>query len=151
MRPSLSSYLSSLAMQKLNPDPLGLRSSKADVRPSKLEKAPLKMESEGSVLEIKFLDLWKNLGGPELKREHRFHPERKWRLDFFHEASKTAIEIDGGIWVKSGHSSGHGIMRDMEKANELTFMEHHLFRLCDKTITADNLKRIISFIRLLTV
>ena len=48
-----------------------------------------------SRLESKFALLWRSLGGPELKREFRFHPERKWRADFAHPASRTLIEIEG--------------------------------------------------------
>jgi hypothetical protein len=30
-----------------------------------------------------FLTRWKQLGGPELTEEFRFHPTREWRFDYF--------------------------------------------------------------------
>jgi hypothetical protein len=51
-----------------------------------------------SKLESQFLLLWRVAQGPTLKREVRFHPERKWRADFAHAASRTLIEIQGGIF-----------------------------------------------------
>jgi len=55
-------------------------------------------------------------------REFKFHPKRKWLLDFAWPEMKIAIEVHGGIWKsgKSGHTSGKGRMRDMEKMNEAT-------------------------------
>lgn len=52
---------------------------------------------------------------PEPVREHRFHKERMWRLDFAWPEYKVAVEVQGGIWKKGGHSSGVGITRDLEK------------------------------------
>jgi very-short-patch-repair endonuclease len=53
------------------------------------------------------------------EREHRFHPERKWRFDFACKTHKVAIELQGGIFgKKSGHNTGVGIRRDMQKNNE---------------------------------
>lgn len=51
--------------------------------------------------------------------EFYFSTERKYRLDFAIPTLKIAIEVQGGIWAKgnSGHSSGTGIKRDMDKSN----------------------------------
>ncbi len=142
----LSEYLASAEMQRLNPDPLGMRKENPKYTSKPVQVEPIEA-SEGSKLEIMFYDLWVCLEGPKLKREQRFHPERRWRLDFLHEESMTAIEIDGAIFVPNrGHSSGKGITRDMEKSNELCFMGYRLFRLSKEMITADFLKRMISFI-----
>ena len=48
-------------------------------------------------------------------------PGRKFRVDWLFRTARVVVEIDGGIWKKgaSGHSSGAGILRDMEKANLL--------------------------------
>jgi len=48
-----------------------------------------------SRLERRFLLYWQSLGGPELEREFRFHPEREWRADFAHVVSRTLVEIEG--------------------------------------------------------
>ena len=45
-----------------------------------------------SPLERQFSNLWQMLGGPELEREHRFEPMRRWRADFAHLASRTLIQ-----------------------------------------------------------
>jgi len=57
-----------------------------------------------------------------LDREHKFHPTRRWRLDFAWPDVKIAVEVHGGIWLpdRGGHTSGSGRMRDMEKLNEAT-------------------------------
>ncbi len=46
---------------------------------------------------------------PVPEREYKFHPTRKWLFDFAFIDVKLAIETDGGIWMKGGHSSGKGI------------------------------------------
>ena len=53
-------------------------------------------------------------------REYKFHPKRKWLLDFAWPELKIGIEVHGGIWngKSGGHTSGQGRMRDMEKMNE---------------------------------
>ena len=52
--------------------------------------------------------------------EHRFHPERRWRMDFAFPEQKVCCEIDGGVWLskhgkKSRHFHGKGAICDMEK------------------------------------
>jgi len=53
------------------------------------------------------------------RREVRFHPVRRWRFDFAHEALQIAVECDGGIWRRGGgaHSRPANIERDIEKHN----------------------------------
>lgn len=61
---------------------------------------------------------------PPHKRNYRFHPTRKWEIDFAWPQFRIGLEIQGGIWGKSkddmtGGAHGHaiGITRDMEKHN----------------------------------
>ena len=107
------------------------------------------LKASGSKLEAKFQRLWWALDGPKLEREVKFHPTRKWRLDFaeMQMGKKVGIEISGGIWVKSKHSSGTGIMRDAEKNREAIFMGWDVFTLTPSDIKADLLRRIIQFIK----
>jgi len=60
--------------------------------------------------------------------EYRFHPTRKWRIDWAWPKYKLAVEIEGGIWVKGRHNRGKGFLGDIEKYNELTRMGWKLFR-----------------------
>jgi len=53
-------------------------------------------------------------------REHRFHPERKWRFDFAAPNAQVAIEIEGGVFVRGRHSRGKGMIADMHKYNSAT-------------------------------
>ena len=72
-------------------------------------------------------------------REYRFYPLRKWRVDFYLPEYKLAIEIEGGLYMKGGHTSIKGIIRDCEKYNTLTlegikllrFTTHHLMHDVD--------------------
>ena len=55
------------------------------------------------------------LGAPVA--EHRFHPTRKWRLDWAWVPQKIALEIQGGVWSGGKHGRGAGIVKDHEKLN----------------------------------
>ena len=118
-----------IAMLKRNPK---LRSSKQN--------------KTGSALEEKFLSIWRTLNGPDLLREYRFHPVRKWKFDFVHVKSSTAIEVNGGLWIKSGHSTGSGIGRDYEKANAAILCGYQLFQLSSDMLNARYVLDIIEFI-----
>ena len=52
---------------------------------------------------------------PPWEREYRFHPIRKFRLDFAWPALRVAVECQGGIWNQGAHGRGSGIERDCEK------------------------------------
>lgn len=62
--------------------------------------------------------------------EFYFCTERQFRLDYAIPEFKIAIEQEGGIYMKgnSGHSSGTGIARDMEKNNLLVSKGWRLIR-----------------------
>jgi hypothetical protein len=56
-------------------------------------------------------------GLPRPEAELQIIPGRKFLHDFGWPAFRVVIEVQGGVWArgKSGHSSGTGIVRDMEK------------------------------------
>jgi hypothetical protein len=64
-------------------------------------------------------------GLPEPETEYVFLPDRKFRADYAWPAQRLIVERNGGIFrggkgggtAKGGHSSGLGILRDMEKSN----------------------------------
>jgi len=61
--------------------------------------------------------------------EHRFHPSRKWRLDWAWVDWKVALEIDGGIWTRGAHGRGAGIARDQEKGNAACALGWRILRV----------------------
>ena len=95
-----------------------------------------------SRLESKFALLWRALNGPPLQAEFRFHPSRKWRFDFAHPESRTAIEIEGGVWSGGRHTRGAGYVADCEKYNAATLAGWRVFRLPDKLLTAEQVEAI---------
>jgi hypothetical protein len=90
-----------------------------------------------SSLEQKFSDLWIDLYPDiDMHSEYQFHPRRKFRFDFAHLPSRTAIELQGGIWVTgTGHNSGAGLLRDYEKLNLATINGWNVFMFADSQIT----------------
>ena len=77
-----------------------------------------------------FLDL--NLPLPIT--EHKFHPDRKWRFDYAWIDQRVALECEGGIWSKMGHSTGKGITRDVEKYNNATVLGWRIIRCTPQNI-----------------
>lgn len=69
-------------------------------------------------MDIVFLKTLKAMTGFSFVEEHKFHEKRRWRFDFAHIESKTAIEIEGGAFTNGRHTRGKGFMNDMEKYNE---------------------------------
>lgn len=82
-----------------------------------------------STLETGFLNLWRAIAKrPDPVEQYRFHPERKWRLDFAFPEQRIAVEIDGGIFVRGGHNRGMQFSKDCEKHNALTMLNWSLLR-----------------------
>lgn len=67
--------------------------------------------------------------------EYRFHPVRKWRIDYAFPDVKLAIELEGGCWIGGRHTSGSGFVSDMEKYNALTEAGWYLLRYQPDTKT----------------
>lgn len=100
-----------------------------------------------SRLETKFALFWRSLGGPELEREFRFHPERKWRADFAHIESRTLIEIEGGIYVQGRHNRAAGFIADAEKYLEAFLAGWAVVRLTSAQISTPTVERLIAAVR----
>lgn len=71
------------------------------------------------------------------QQEYRFHPVRKWRLDFADPVCKIGVEIEGGTWVMGRHSRGSGYAKDCEKYNELAASGWRVFRYTSVKSMAD--------------
>lgn len=52
---------------------------------------------------------------PQPVRQHKFHPERKWRFDFSWPTWKVAVELQGGTFSRGRHSRPLGQAADYEK------------------------------------
>jgi very-short-patch-repair endonuclease len=104
-------------------------------------------KSPPSRLESKFALYWRGLGGPELEREFRFHPERKWRADFAHIESRTLIEIEGGIYIQGRHNRAAGFIADAEKYLEAFLAGWSVVRLTSAQISTPTVERLIAAIR----
>lgn len=125
--------------------PATIRRIKPPKRP-KTDLQRLQDKARRQKHENRFEFLWKAICGPPLKREHRFDEKRKWRFDFAHTDTQTAIEIEGGVWSKSRHTSGKGYTDDCEKYNAATLQGWRIFRLTPDMITAINLQYIKGYI-----
>jgi very-short-patch-repair endonuclease len=96
-----------------------------------------------NILEDRFFDLWRKLGGPELEREFRFFPARRWRADFAHQAARVLIEVEGGLYGRGRHNCPEGYAKDVEKYNQASLLGFQVFRVTSKMITAETLAPII--------
>ena len=101
-----------------------------------------------SDLEAGFLTWWHRFapGAPEPTAEHRFHPTRRWRLDFAFIESKVAVELDGGTWTKGRHTRGAGYRGDCEKLNAATALGWRVFR-CTAGMLADDPAGVIEMVK----
>lgn len=73
-------------------------------------------------------------GLPEPLREYRIIPDRRFRWDYCFRAQRLAVEVQGGFWIKGGHSTGIGLERDAEKLNLATLAGWRTLYATKKTI-----------------
>ena len=99
-----------------------------------------------SALERRWLLCWSAVKGPDLMREHRFAAPRRWRFDFAHTETLTAVEIEGGTWIGGRHTRGSGFVADAEKYNEAALMGWTVFRLPGPLVGSEWAGRIASHI-----
>jgi very-short-patch-repair endonuclease len=98
-----------------------------------------------SELEDTFAAAWRMSGQGRLVTEFQFAPTRKFRFDFANEASKVAVEMEGGIFGKGGkkcatcgqvsagrHSRPIGFHNDCEKLNFAAADSWVIFRFTAK-------------------
>lgn len=94
----------------------------------------------------RFEQLWALLDGPELEPEVRFHTTRRWRFDYCHLPTRTAIELEGGVYSQGRHTRGAGFVGDCEKYNEARHCGYSVFRLATGMITPAHIQPIIDYI-----
>ena len=76
--------------------------------------------------------------GATVTPEHRFHPARKWRIDYAIIDHKIAIEVEGGAYTNGRHTRPMGFIGDMEKYNELTRAGWRLIRVTPQKLMSMN-------------
>lgn len=116
-------------------------------KPKKTELQRLQAKAKRDSLENKFHFTWKALNGPELVREHQFIGNRKWRFDFAHKDTRTAIEIEGGTWNGGRHTRGQGFEGDCEKYNAANDVGWRVYKLTSKMIDRENVQRIVDVVK----
>jgi very-short-patch-repair endonuclease len=65
--------------------------------------------------------------------EYKFHPTRKWRIDWYCERLKLAIEVDGF----GRHQTFMGFAEDAVKQNAICEMGIRLLRYTPQQISSD--------------
>ena len=101
-----------------------------------------------SKLEELFESEWQ-LTDPEIQLvpQYKVVPDRKFRIDFAHLPSKTGIEVQGGRWIKGGHTSGKGIFKDCEKSLSCAEIGWLILPIVDSMITKEYIIKIYSVIK----
>lgn len=95
------------------------------------------------------LALQLNAEGIKFHREWKFHPERKWRFDFALPvpATSLAVEVEGGAYTKSRHTTGKGFTDDCVKYSEAAALGWRVLRFTTEHVASgyaiDCIKRAI--------
>jgi len=102
-----------------------------------------------SKLEEQFEQLWVELYPDiDLEAEVRLIPNRKFRFDYVHYESKTAIEINGGNWNYGRHCRPQSLLSEYEKINLAQLLGFTVFILSGEMINDKWLQKISEFIKL---
>lgn len=73
-------------------------------------------------------------GLPQPIREFRFTPPRLYRFDFAWPSLGIALEAEGGIWTRGGHTRGAAFADDADKYNLATIQGWRVFRVTERQI-----------------
>ncbi len=69
-------------------------------------------------------------------REHKFHPMRRWRLDFGWPNQKFGLECEGGMWTRGRHTRPLGFENDCEKYNEAILLGWQILRVTGRQVAS---------------
>ena len=75
-----------------------------------------------------------------MEQFYKFHPTRKWELDFAHPSTLISVEIDGGEHMKKGggaHNRGVRMAEDYEKRNTAILRGWDVFQLTGTMVRKD--------------
>mgnify|MGYP000920256544 CR=1 FL=1 len=109
--------------------------------------APSEHEEQAGNLAAQFEYLWQVRQGPELVREYRFHHLRKWRFDYYHEPTKTGIELEGGLYSGGRHTRAAGYQGDIEKYNDAAMRGITVLRLGTGQVDHQHVAEIIEYVK----
>lgn len=100
-----------------------------------------------SSLEQLFDSLW-NLHYPEidLETEVKLISGRRFRFDYVHLKSKTAIEVNGGNYINGRHTRGVALNSEYEKFNLAQIQGYQIFLLSGDMVTKNWLDAIAEHI-----
>jgi hypothetical protein len=70
-----------------------------------------------------------------------------FQIDFAYPDVKIGIEVNGGQFAKSGHSSPAGLERDAKKNNQANILGWRIFVLPVSLVTPDYISQIAEFIK----
>lgn len=95
-------------------------------KPLKSAKKPKKKRKEAP--QLTEMKLWLTSLGIKHTSEFKFSPDRKFRFDICIEEKKIAIEYEGIMSRKSGHTTAKGYTKDAEKYNLATSLGYKVYR-----------------------
>lgn len=98
-------------------------------------------------------------GIPDFVTEHQFATSvefqrkdgrtgnRAWAFDFAWLEHKVALEVEGGVFIQGGHTTGSGFTKDMRKYNTATILGWRILRCLPKELcmqeTVQMLKQVL--------
>ena len=95
-----------------------------------------------------FVQMCRTFGVPEPVTEHRFHPTRRWRMDYAWPDHKVALEVEGGLFVGGRHNRPVGMQKDFEKYNRAAAMGWRILKCTPRTLctsgTVEDVKEAIA-------
>ena len=54
------------------------------------------------------------------EHEYRFHPSRKWRMDYAFVWARVFLEVQGALFTGGRHTRGAALLKEYEKINAAT-------------------------------
>lgn len=96
-----------------------------------------------------FLRLLAERGLPEPVPEYRFHPVRKWRMDWAWVDQRVFLEVHGGTFSNGGHVRGAYMRKEWEKINTASGLGWRVLYCAPESLcriqTIDEIERAIKY------
>jgi hypothetical protein len=140
---AVNEIIGSDEFHRLNP---GLRTKPAKPQ-TKTEAAKTLEKILRERFAAEFETVWRRNNGPELQKEFQFYTDRKWRADYKVVGHKVLIELEGGIYTKSRHTTAGGYIEDCMKYNKAQLLGYTVYRIPTGCATDKVIGEIIEGIR----